>query len=444
MGDAGIEAAARVEKAGIDESAVDESGVGRIFHTESGRSVATLIHVFADIDVAEDAVQEAFALALRRWPADGLPANPGGWITTTARNLAIDRLRRESRGRELLQEAVLLRPGDHRPASEEVAAVPDDRLRLIFTCCHPALSTDAQVALTLRLLGGLTTSEVARAFLVAEPAMAQRLVRVKRKITAARIAYRVPPEDELSGRLRAVLKVVYLIYNAGADSPSAGISAGVDLRGEAIRLARLLARLMPEQPEVAGLLALLVLTESRRSARFWADGSLVLLRDQDRSRWDRAMIDEGLTLVRACLHRNEPGPYQLQAAINAVHADAGSVEDTDWSQILTLSDHLLTFTPTPVIALNRAIAVGEVDGPAAAMALVDTLDLEGYYPFHSARADLLRRLHRTEEAIHAYQRAASLTPNAPEQDFLREQARLLSSRRTAGSSVDGSPPDSWS
>jgi RNA polymerase sigma-70 factor (ECF subfamily) len=406
---------------------VGEAAVGRIFREESGRSVATLIRIFGDIDVAEDAVQEAFALALRKWPGEGLPPNPGGWITTTSRNCAIDRLRRESRGRELLRELGALRPGDDDPVPEDVESVQDDRLRLIFTCCHPALSTDAQVALTLRLLGGLATDEVARAFLVAEPTMAQRLVRAKRKIKAARIPYRVPADHELPQRLRPVLTVTYLIYTAGADSPAGGQNAGDVLRGEAIRLARLLASLMADEPEVAGLLALLLLTESRRASRFAVDGSLVLLRHQDRSGWDQVMISEGQVIVRACLRRNQPGPYQLQAAINAVHADAGSVEDTDWSQIVALHDQLLTIAPTPVVALNRAVAVGELDGPAAGLALVDGLDLDGYHPFHATRADLLRRLHRPDEAVNAYEMAASLAPTAAERNFLAGQARLLSS-----------------
>jgi RNA polymerase sigma-70 factor (ECF subfamily) len=403
-----------------------EAAVGRIFREESGRSVATLIRIFGDIDVAEDAVQEAFAIALRKWPSDGLPPNPGGWITTTARNCAIDRLRRESRGRELLSERALLSPENNNPVVEEVGPVLDDRSRLIFTCCHPALATEAQVALTLRLLGGLATDEVARAFLVTEATMAQRLVRAKRKIKAARIPYRVPHAHELPHRLRPVLQVTYLVYNAGGDSPAGGQNAGDALRGEAIRLARLLASLMADEPEVAGLLALLLLTESRRPARFAANGSLVLLRDQDRSRWDRAMIDEGQAIVRGCLRRNQPGPYQLQAAINAVHADAGLFEATDWSQILALYDQLVTVAPTPVVALNRAIAVGEVCGPAAALGLVDGLDLDGYHLFHATRADLLRRLNRHDEAANAYEMAASLAPTAAERDFLAGQARLLS------------------
>ncbi|MGH8939803.1 MAG: RNA polymerase sigma factor, partial [Actinomycetes bacterium] len=303
---------------------LDGAEIGRVFREESGRSVAALIRVFGDIDVAEDAVQEAFAVALRRWPRGGVPPNPGGWITTTARNRAIDRLNRESRGRELLGEVAVLSPGNDDPGmSEEVGPVQDDRLRLIFTCCHPGLSTEAQVALTLRLLGGLSTKEVARSFLVGEATMAARLVRAKRKIKAARIPYRVPEAHELPDRLRPVLAVVYLVYNAGLTSP-----AEPDLCADAIRLARVLAALMPDEPEVAGLLALLLLTESRRASRIRPDGSLVLLGEQDRTRWDRALIEEGQAIVRRCLRRNQPGAYQLQAAINAVHADAPTVEQT--------------------------------------------------------------------------------------------------------------------
>ena len=394
---------------------VEAAQIGRIFREESGRSVATLIRIFGDIDIAEDAVQEAFAVALRKWPFDGLPPNPGGWITTTARNRAIERLRREVRGRELLSEVATLSPGNDDPGMpKEVGPVQDDRLRLIFTCCHPALSAEAQVALTLRLLCGMTTDEVARAFLVAEPTMAQRLVRAKRKIKAARIPYRVPEDHELSGRLRPVLAVVYLVYNAGLTGPGEP-----GLCSEAIRLARILSTLMPDEPEAAGLLALLLLTESRRALRTRPDGSLVVLGEQDRTRWDRVLIEEGQAIVRRCLRRNQPGPYQLQAAINAVHADAPTVEQTDWWQIIALYDQLLAVAPTPVVALNRAIAIGEVRGPAAALALVDDLDLDNYYPFHATRADLLRRLGRHIEAAAAYERAAAMAPTNAERDFLR-------------------------
>jgi RNA polymerase sigma-70 factor, ECF subfamily len=394
---------------------LDGDEVGRIFREESGRSLAALIRAFGDIDVAEDAVQEAFAVALRRWPGDGVPPNPGGWITTTARHQAIDRLRREARGRELLGEvAVLSVVQDDLGMALEVGPVQDDRLRLIFTCCHPALSTQAQVALTLRLLGGLSTKQVASSFLVAEQTMAARLVRAKHKIKAARIPYRVPEAHELPDRLRPVLAVVYLVYNAGLTSPTEP-----DLCEEAIRLARVLVALMPDEPEVAGLLALLLLTESRRPSRTRPDGSLVLLGEQDRTRWDRAMIAEGQAILRRCLGRNQPGPYQLQAAINAVHADAPTVEQTDWSQIVALYDRLLVVAPTPVVALNRAIAIGEVHGPAVALALVDQLDLDNYYPFHATRADLLWRLGRHREAAAAYQRAAALAPTEAERDFLR-------------------------
>ena len=419
---------------------VDDALIGRIFREESGRSVATLVRLFGDIDLAEDAVQEAFALALRKWPADGLPPNPGGWITTTARNRAIDHLRRESRRRQLL--GLVAEVADE-PTEEEADPVQDDRLRLIFTCCHPALSTEAQIALTLRLLGGLSTGEVARAFLVAEPTMAKRLVRAKHKIKAAHIPYRVPSEAELPERLRPVLAVLYLTYNAGTDGPS-----GDDLRHEAIRLARAIAGLMPDEAEVAGLLALLLLTESRWSARFADDGSIVLLRDQDRSTWDRALIEEGHAIVRACLRRNQPGPYQIQAAINAVHADAESFDATDWSQILELYDQLLAMTPTPVVAMNRAIALAEVLGPDSALEVLDGLALDDYHLFHAARADMLRRLGRPDDARDAYARAASLATSDAERTFLIDRLAAGQDggadglRAGSASASDGSGPGS--
>jgi RNA polymerase sigma-70 factor (ECF subfamily) len=393
---------------------LDAAEVGRVFRGEYGRTVAGLIRVFGDIELAEDAVQEAFAIALRRWPRDGIPPNPGGWITTTARNILIDRLRRDSRGRELLSDIAVLTWNEEPGVDEEGLLVPDDRLRLMFMCCHPALSTEAQVALTLRLLGGLSTAEVARGFLVSESAMAQRLARAKRKIKAARIPYRVPEEHQLPDRLRPLLAVVYLIYTTGSNRPpESGLCA------EAIRLARLLAALMPDEPEVGGLLALLLLTESRRASRTGVDGSLVLLAEQDRGRWDRGLIEEGKAILRDCSRRNHPGPYQLQAAINAVHADAETIADTDWPKIVAHYDQLLAIAPTPVIALNRAIALAEVHGPASALALIDELDLENYHAFHAARADMLHQIRRFDEAARAYERAAALAPTDAERTFLR-------------------------
>jgi RNA polymerase sigma-70 factor (ECF subfamily) len=406
--------------------------LAEIFRREGGRCTATLIRVLGDIDLAEDAVAEAFAIAAEQWPTRGVPPNPGGWITTTARNRAIDRLRRESTRTDRHLAALRLDDDDmehdHDPELGDLDAfvdvVPDDQLRLMFLCCHPALAADAQVALTLRLLGGLDTPEIARAFLVPEATLAQRIVRAKRKLRDNHAPYRIPRAAELPDRLRAVLNTVYLIYTEGHTATTGDSLTRVDLSREAIRLGRVLTGLMPDEPEAVGLLALMLLTEARQPARTAPDGSMIRLADQDRRRWDRALIAEGHDLVRACLRRDQPGPFQIQAAIAAVHADATDAEGTDWSQIVALYDQLYALRPNAVVALNRAMAVAELDGPADGLAALESLDgalLEDYQPYHAARADVLARAGRRHAARAAYDRAILLSANPAERQFLERQ-----------------------
>jgi len=381
--------------------------IEEVFRAEYGRAVSVLTRVLGDIDLAEEAVQDAFATAVLRWPVDGVPPAPAGWIITTARNRAIDRLRREVKGSEKYAEAARLQ---HDPETQEAGDVADDRLRLIFTCCHPSLASQAQVALTLKLLGGLTTAEIARAFLVPEPTMAQRIVRAKGKIRAARIPYRVPRDADLPERLAAVLAVVYLIFNEGWLDKA-------ELADEAIRLGRVLAQLMPDEPEVWGLLALMLLVASRREARL-RDGAIVLLEDQDRALWNADLVAEGQDVVRRCLRWNRPGPYQIQAAINAVHSDP----PTDWHQVVALYDQLMAITPSPVVALHRAVAIAETHGPAAALLEVEVLDLDRYHLFHAVRADLLQRLGQDPAA--ALQAALDRAEHPAERELLRERLLL--------------------
>jgi RNA polymerase sigma-70 factor, ECF subfamily len=395
--------------------------IERIFRQEYGRVVSVLVRRCGNIDEAQDAVQEAFVEAVRRWPSDGLPPSPAGWIITTARNRAIDRHRREASRHERYAQAAWLEPPDD---VDEEHVMRDDQLRLIFTCCHPALNTAAQVALTLRLVGGLTTTEIAHAFLVPEVTMAQRLVRAKGKIRDARIPYRIPNEHDLAERLQSVLAVVYLIFNEGYKATSGAQLLRESLSTEAIRLGRVLAELMPE-PEILGLLALMLLTEARRNARVNANGQLVLLPDQDRAVWDRALIAEGVELIRTCAERNRLGPYQIQAAISAAHTSAPRSEATDWRAVVHLYDKLLSLGPNPVAALNRAVAVAEIHGPEVALALVESCKLEHYYLYHSIRADLLRRAHRLDEARAAYDTAIGLTENTAEREFLQSRRRSL-------------------
>jgi RNA polymerase sigma-70 factor, ECF subfamily len=400
----------------------DTAAIERVFREEYGRLIASLVRRFGDIDIAEEAAGEAFVTALEKWPESGVPPNPGGWLTTTAGNRAIDRIRRENQRDAKHQAAIMVY--DDTPHAD-TGPIEDDRLRLLFTCCHPALATEARIALTLRLLGGLTVPEIARAFLVPETTMGQRITRAKQKIAAAKVPYRVPEAADLPTRLGGVLAVLFLVFNEGYLATGDGDPVRADLTAEAIRLGRTLRQLLPDEPEVTGLLALMLLTESRRESRV-RSGQLVPLAEQDRAGWNRALIAEGHDLVRECLAINRPGRYQLLAAINAVHTDAPSAADTDWSQIVALYDQLTRLDPSPIVALNRAVAVAELDGPEVALALVDRLPLTDYHAWHAARADLLRRLGRSVDAKDAYAAAINATQNSAERAYLaRKRGELV-------------------
>ncbi|PZG07117.1 RNA polymerase subunit sigma-24 [Micromonospora craterilacus] len=398
------------------------AAVERVFREEYGRLIASLARRFGDIGIAEEAAGEALVAALERWPEFGIPANPGGWLTTVAGNRAIDRIRRENQ-RDAKHQAAFMSYDD--TPHEPTGPVEDDRLRLLFTCCHPSLAPEARIALTLRLLGGLTVPEIAQAFLVPETTMAQRITRAKQKIASAKVPYRVPETADLPERLGGVLTVLFLVFNEGYLATGDGDPVRAELTAEAIRLTRILRRLLPEEPEVTGLLGLLVLTEARREARV-RNGQLVPLDEQDRAGWNHALIDEGHNLVRECLTINRPGRYQILAAINAVHTDAPTAPDTDWSQVVALYDQLTRLDPSPIVALNRAVAVAELDGPDVALALVDRLPLTGYHAWHATRADLLRRLGRSSEAKEAYDAAIAATQNSAERAYLsRKRGQLV-------------------
>jgi len=398
------------------------AAVERVFREEYGRLIASLVRRFGDIDIAEEAAGEALVAALEKWPQSGVPPSPGGWLTTTAAHRAIDRIRREKQ-RDAKHQAAFTHY--HDTPHERTGPVGDDRLRLLFICCHPALAPEARIALTLRLLGGLTVPEIAQAFFVPESTMAQRITRAKQKIASARVPYRVPEAADLPQRLSGVLAVLFLVFNEGYLATGDGDPVRAELTGEAIRLTRILRQMLPGEPEVAGLLGLLVLTEARREARV-RNGQLVPLHEQDRAGWNRALIAEGHDLVRECLAVNRPGRYQILAAINAVHTDAPSAPDTDWSQVVALYDQLTLFDASPIVALNRAVAVAELDGPEVALALADRLPLAGYHAWHAARADLLRRLGRSAEARQAYDAAIAATNNTAERAYLsRKRGELV-------------------